>query len=77
MKVSTKNPRINVTFEKDTAKLFTHLAHKEHKSLASLVRELALEALDMREDFYLSKLAEKIDKKGSKTYSHDDAWQSI
>lgn len=73
--MTTKNPRINVTFEETTVGLLSHLAHQEHKSVASLVRELALEALEMREDFYLSKVAEKIDIQGTKTYSHDDAWK--
>ncbi|WP_341747783.1 DUF6290 family protein [Candidatus Tisiphia endosymbiont of Dascillus cervinus] len=73
--MATKNPRINVTFEETTADLLSYLAHQERKSVASLVRELALEALEMREDFYLSKVAEKLDKDGVKTYSHDDAWK--
>ena len=73
--MATKNPRINVTFEETIAGLLSHLAHQEHKSVASLVRELTLEALEMREDFYLSKVAEKIDRQGAKTYSHDDAWK--
>lgn len=73
--MSTKNPRINVTFEEVTAGLLSQLAHQEHKSVASLVRELALEALEMREDFYLSKVAEKLDTEGVKTYGHDDVWK--
>ncbi len=73
--MATKNPRINVTFEEVTAGLLSHLAHLEHKSVSSLVRELALEALELREDFYLSKVAEKLDKEGAKTYGHDDAWR--
>jgi predicted DNA-binding protein len=71
----TKNPRINVTFEQSTAGMLTRLASQEHKSVASLVRELALEALEMREDLYLSKVAEKLDKEGVKTFGHDDAWK--
>jgi hypothetical protein len=73
--MATKNPRINVTFEEVTAGLLSHLADQEHKSLSSLVRELTIEALEMREDFYLSKVAEKLDKEGAKTYGHDDAWK--
>lgn len=73
--VTTKNRRINVTFEEATAGLLSHLASQEHKSVASLVRELALEALEMREDLYLSQVAEKLDKEGIKTYGHDDAWK--
>lgn len=71
----TKNPRINVTFEETTAGFLSTLARQEHKSVASLVRELTLEALEMREDFHLSKLAEKIDVKDVKTYTHDDVWK--
>jgi predicted DNA-binding protein len=73
--MATKNPRINVTFEAKTAGLLSQLAYQEHKSVASLVRELALEALELREDFYLSKIAEKLDKEGVKTYGHDEAWK--
>ena len=29
----------------------------------------------MREDFYLSKVAQELDKEGAKTYSHDEAWK--
>ncbi len=73
--MTTKNPRINVTFEESTAGLLSMLASHEHKSVASLVRELALEALERREDLYLSKVAERNDRKGAKTYSHEDAWK--
>ncbi len=71
----TKNPRINITFEEVTASLLAHLAKQENKSVASLVRELTLEALERREDLYLSKVAAKLDKENTKTYSHDVAWK--
>lgn len=71
----TKNPRINVTFEETTAGLLTSLAQQENKSVSSLVRELAMEALEMREDLYLSQEAERIDQKDSKMYSHAEAWK--
>jgi hypothetical protein len=73
--MATKNPRINVTFEAPTVGLLSQLAHQEHKSVAKLVRELALEALEIRGDFYLSKVAEKLDEEGAKTYQHDEAWK--
>ncbi len=71
----TKNPRINVTFEKKTANLLTKLAENEHKPVSSIVRDLALEALELREDLYLSNIAEHLDKEGAITHSHDDAWK--
>lgn len=73
--MTTKNPRINVTFEETTSGLLAQLAQQEHKSVAGVVRELTLEALEMREDFQLSKLAEKLDKEGVKTYSHEATWK--
>jgi uncharacterized protein (DUF1778 family) len=71
----TKNPRVNVTFEEATLRVLAHAASHENKSLSSFVKELALEALEMREDLYLSKLAEKLDKDQEKTYSHIQAWK--
>lgn len=71
----TKNPRINVTFDEIFAGILTKLARDEHKSVAGLVRELAMEALEMREDIYFSKLADRIDHPNAKTYSHTEAWK--
>lgn len=64
--MATKNPRINVTFEESTLGILSNLAIQEDKPVAKLVRELALETLERREDLHLSKVAEKIDKKGTK-----------
>jgi predicted DNA-binding protein len=73
--MATKKPRINVTFEQDTVSFLSILACQEHRSISSLIRELALEALEMREDVYLSKIAEKIDVEGKKTHSHENVWK--
>ena len=73
--MSTKNPRINVTFEEGTAGLLARLASHDHKPVASVVRELVLEALELREDYYLSQEAKKLDTKGAKTLNHEDAWK--
>ncbi len=70
----TKNPRLNITFEGATIGILAQLAHQEHKSMAGLVRELALEALEIREDRYLSQVAAQLDQKGVKTYGHTEAW---
>ncbi len=73
--MATKNPRVNVTLEESTSIILTQMAQKENKSVSSLVKELTLEALELREDLYLSKIAEKLDKKDSKIYSHEQAWK--
>lgn len=71
----TKNPRINITFEATTAGLLTNLAKQEHKSVASLAKELILEALERREDMALSAVAKARDVEGVKKVDHDDAWK--
>lgn len=73
--MATKNSRINVTFEEATAGFLSVLAHQQHKSISSLVRDLTLEALELHEDFYLSKTAEEIDTPDAKLHSHEDAWK--
>ena len=73
--MSTKNPRINITFEESTVNLLSNLANLEHKSVAGLVRELTLEALAKREDLQLSRIAEQLDTKNAKTLSHEQAWR--
>ena len=72
--MTQKNPRINVTFDPTIFQTLLSLAHHEQQSMASLVRNLALEALERHEDFYLSKMAEQLDTPDAKTYSHDTAW---
>lgn len=74
-KMDGRNPRINVTFEESTAVTLSAIAESEHKSLSNIVRDLTLEALELREDLYLSKIAQKLDQDNTKTYSHEEAWK--
>jgi hypothetical protein len=69
-----KNPRINVTFDPAVIQALQAIALHEHKSMASMVRELAIEALERREDLFLSNLAEERDLPGTPFVSHDQAW---
>jgi len=73
--MATEQSRVNVTFAQPTVRLLSSLARRKHQSLARVVRELTLEALDLHEDVHLSKLAAQLDKKGAKTYDHDAAWE--
>ncbi len=73
--MATKNPRINVTFEKETAALLAQLAKKRGTSIASITKELVLDALERQEDIALSKLAESRDTKKTKRIPHKDAWE--
>ncbi len=67
-----KNPRINITLEKALITLLDAQAKLEHKSVASLAKELILEALERREDMVLSALAEVRDTKNAKRIKHKD-----
>ncbi len=71
----TKNPRINITFDKKTAGVLASLAVQEDQSVASLAKELILDALERREDLALSALAEIRDIKNAKIVEHEDAWK--
>ena len=73
--MATKNPRINITLEPSTVGILGSIADEEHKSLASIAKDLILEALDRREDRTLSALAESRDTRGQKTVSHKDVWK--
>lgn len=73
--MATKNPRINVTFEKETADLLAQLAKQRGKSVAGIAKELILDALERQEDMALTKLAESRDTKKAKRVSHKEAWK--
>jgi predicted DNA-binding protein len=71
----TNNPRVNVTFEPQLNNQLNVLAAHEHKSISKLIKELVIEALEKREDIYLSELAASRDVDNTKTVSHKDAWK--
>lgn len=71
----TKNPRINITFDKKTAAILATLSSQEHKSVASIAKELILDALERREDLALSALAEMRDNKDAEKVEHEDVWK--
>ncbi len=73
--MTIKNPRINVTFEEKTVSFLSSLAKHEHKSLSSIVKELALESLERREDKKLTELALELDRPNVKTHNHSEVWK--
>lgn len=73
--MATKYPRINVTFEKNLISELVLLSKQTNKSVSGLVRELTVEALELREDIHLSRIAEKLDSPDAKLVDHKDAWK--
>ena len=75
--MATKNPRINITLDPETLDAVYHLAKKSSKSVSAQASELLRQALELHEDYMLSKVANKrseIDA-DKPVYSHEDAWK--
>lgn len=72
----TKNPRINVVFERPLYNSVGRLAERDGVSLSLKVRDLVKEALEVEEDIALSQLAETREKTFSrkKALKHDEVW---
>jgi predicted DNA-binding protein len=70
----TKLHRINLSVEQNLVDDLTFLAKTNQKTIAGFAKELIREALDRREDLYLSKLANEVDVDGAKTISHEEFW---
>jgi hypothetical protein len=70
----TKHRRIHVSFKPKVIKNLEFISKEQDKSLSQVTQELVEEALELHEDFYLSKLAEdsEIRSKGKPTRSHQE-----
>lgn len=77
--MATKYRRINVSFKPKIAQALTRLSKKHATSLSHVAQELVEEALELREDIYLSKLAEEAEKraKGKPSVSADKLWKEL
>ena len=71
-----RNPRVNVVLEKPLYEAVDHLAREEGISLSTAVRDLVKEAIEIREDIHLGRLAETREKtlRRSRVLSHKDVW---
>ena len=57
--MATKNSRYMVTVDDETSAFLSNVSKKQHKSISGLILELLTEAIELRDDYYLSKLAEE------------------
>ena len=75
--MATSNPRINVTLDDETVGILGDIARIKNKPVASVARDLLLEALELHEDIYLSIAADKAIKesKDKPTLSHEYVWK--
>ncbi|MBE0606032.1 MAG: ribbon-helix-helix protein, CopG family [Deltaproteobacteria bacterium] len=71
-----RNPRVNVVLEKPLYEAVHHLAKEEGVSLSTAVRDLVKEAIEIREDIDLGRVAKVREKSlsRSRALSHKDIW---
>lgn len=74
--MATKKPRVNVVLDRNTYKIIKDLSGSEDISMSSTMRDLIKEALELREDVALAKIAEKREKtfNKAKALSHKEVW---
>ncbi len=77
--MTTVNPRINVTLDKDTLGILGDIAQATHKSVASVAKELILQALELDEDAYWVKVSEEriAENKGKPLLSQEDVFKKL
>ncbi|MCI0381954.1 MAG: antitoxin, RHH family protein [Chlamydiae bacterium] len=77
--MATKHRRVNVSFKPEIAQALVRLSKKNETSLSHTTQELVEEALELREDIYLSKLAEEAEKRarGKPSISADKLWKNL
>jgi predicted DNA-binding protein len=75
----SRQKRINVTFKPSTLHAVNILAKNEDTSLSNITQELVEQALEMRDDIYLSRIAEEaeIRAKGKARISAENVWKEL
>ncbi|MFN7402066.1 MAG: ribbon-helix-helix protein, CopG family [Alphaproteobacteria bacterium] len=73
--MTTRNPRINVTVDDETAAILALIAKKQKKTISAAARELIEKALEVDEDAYWLKLAETREAETTQWISHKEFWK--
>ena len=61
--MENKNPRFSITVRPEIGNFLKKISKDTHKSVSGIVSELLSEAMDLREDFYLSKAGAESEKR--------------
>lgn len=71
-----KNPRLNVVVDKHTYSQVRSLAVKDGVPLATKVRDLLKDALEIHEDTYLASIADEreVTWSDAEALCHDETW---
>lgn len=73
----TSKKRLNITLNKDTALFLKKISLRDDVPQATKAAELLEYALELVEDEYFSKLAEKRDTAKTRFVSHDAFWSKV
>ena len=73
----TSKKRINVTLPKHIAIFLAQLALRDDVPQATKAAELLERAMEIEEDAFFSKIAEKRDKQNARFLSHDAFWSKV
>ena len=75
----SRQKRINVTFKPATLHAVNFLAEKQDTSLSNITQELVEQALEMRDDIHLSRLAEEaeIRANGKARIPAEKVWKEL
>jgi predicted DNA-binding ribbon-helix-helix protein len=73
----TKNPRISIALEKPIYSLIARMAQERGLSLSMVTRDLVREALEIREDAVLVRVADErvAALAGRKALTHAEVWE--
>ena len=76
IRMPARNPRVNVVLEKPLYEAVDQLAKEEGISLSMAVRDLVKEAIQIREDIDLGRLAESREKtlRRTRALTHKSVW---
>ena len=77
--MTTKNARYTVTVDPEIANFLNCVSKEKKKSVSSLIQELIHEAIDLREDFYWSRVAEDVEKRaeGKQRIPAEVLWKEL
>lgn len=72
----TKNARINVVVEKPLYTVIDEISKEQGISKSMVVRDLVIQAIELREDVSLARFADGREKSfdKSKTLTHEEVW---
>jgi len=68
-----------VTVDEGTANFLNSVSKKQHKSISGVILELLNEAIDLRDDYYLSKIAEEAEERsqGKQRIPAEILWKEL